>query len=233
MTFKIQHAHTDDYINSLDINKIKGAIIVDLGCGDGYAAKKFYNLKAKSVYGVDHNLRQDILLAKNHVTYVNDMSQIKDNVDIIWCHHCIEHVFNPIDFIRKIYDRLKLGGELWIGCPNSFHNPNIFSPGHIHNYNAVTLISQLRIVGFNVTDASWWWYKGQLRVRVKKEWGDDLTTIFNNISKSKYNGKNVTKLKLQFEKLNTNYYNYPRPFLEQLEKTGRINLDLLVSKYNW
>ncbi len=207
--YKIQHNHTDAYIDSIDKDKIKNSVIIDLGCGDGYASKRFYELGVGKVYGIDHNLVEEDLLSKNHIEYLNDMSEVNGLVDVIWCHHVIEHVWNPIKFLSSIFNKLKWDGELLIGCPNAaLDHPRIFSLGHIHNYHVVSLLAQLQIAGFNVHDCSWWWHKGQLRVRVKKTHG-------------KVRGQN------------SNYHNYPPPILKQINETGRVNIDLLDPKYNW
>ncbi len=207
--YRIQHNHTDAYINSLDVSKIKNAVIIDLGCGDGYASTKFYKLGADRVYGIDHNLVEEDLLCKDKINYLNDMSDVKGLVDVIWCHHVIEHVWNPIKFLSSVFDKLKWGGELWIGCPNAaLDHPRIFSQGHIHNYHVVSLLAQLQIVGFNVHDCSWWWHKGQLRIRVKKTLG-------------KVVGQN------------SNYHDFPSPIKNQIKKIGRVNIDHLEPKHNW
>lgn len=166
--YSTQHELADIYLHSFDTNKINRSIVLDLGCGDGYAATRFLNLGALKVFALDKVLKDDNLLMKDRIIYFKDIEEYKNmKYDIIWNHHVVEHVANPIEFLKMIYDYLNDDGELWIACPN-MQDHNVFSPGHIHNYLLPNLMEQMKRAGFKINSASWWFHGGQLRIRVSK-----------------------------------------------------------------
>jgi len=87
--------------------------------------------------------------------------------DIVWCHHCLEHVPDCIGFLNAVADALKDGGWLWIAVPNMAPY-EVFSPGHIHNFMAPQLLEQLKMAGFDIFNARVWAKNSQLRVRVQR-----------------------------------------------------------------
>lgn len=96
--------------------------IIDYGCGDGKYVEML-NQIGHDAYGIDFN--EKILKKK----YSNSNGKILiggietlinfSSVDIIICSHTIEHVYNPIDLIKKFYGKLNDGGRLLLSCPNS------------------------------------------------------------------------------------------------------------------
>lgn len=44
---------------------------------------------------------------------------IKGSVDVIYANHFIEHLHNPLFFLSECWERLSLGGVLYIKCPNN------------------------------------------------------------------------------------------------------------------
>lgn len=202
----VQNNHTDVYLNSFDSkNKIAESVVLDAGCGDGYASKCFLDAGAKTVYSVDpytpmlQNGRPlwtadtDVFFTKNW----QDIDHLNLKFDIIWHHHVIEHVEDVFSFLRKLHGLLADRGEMWLACPNMAQH-STFSPGHIHNFQAAQLIEVLRLCGFAVGDSSTWVQGGQLRVRVPKIGNTD----------------------------------YPAPMKQSIAETGRCPSELLTS-WNW
>jgi 2-polyprenyl-3-methyl-5-hydroxy-6-metoxy-1,4-benzoquinol methylase len=201
-----QNIHTDIYLESFNsASTIAGSVILDIGCGDGYASKQFINNGANSVYSLDPFTK---LLENNRPIWLSDTTSFfskdwKDidtlnlQFDIVWHHHVIEHIEDCFTFLRKTYSLLTDSGQMWMACPNMSQH-SIFSPGHIHNFQAAQLVEVLKRCGYAVGDISIWVLKGQIRVRVPK--------LGNT--------------------------NYPEPMRISLEKTGRCPSELL-NNWNW
>jgi len=170
-----RHNITDDYLNSFPFaDLVEGKVIADIGPGDGYATRKFLNAGAEHVYpnDIDFTNFDKELESDPRVTCLkNDLSVFAPSLqfDIVWCHHCLEHVNDPYGFLKNIATRLNPESAscwLWLGVPNMAQTP-IFSTGHIHNFTAPSLIALLRRAGYDVSNASIWAVNGQLRIRVQ------------------------------------------------------------------
>ena len=167
MNKQLQHNHTDVFLDSFDSGKlIQNAIVVDSGCGDGYASSQFINRGALKVLAHDVIPQISDYLKHPDISHVDKLYIIANQYDIVWSHHAIEHIDNPIEYLRGFSFLLKDSGWLWITCPNTANNP-VYSDGHIHNFTIANLILCLNKAGFNVRDARWLINDGQLRVRVQ------------------------------------------------------------------
>lgn len=202
--FSTQHRVALEYVESIDTEIIEGAVVADIGPGDGFMTKWFLERGANHVCPIDitfENLDDD-LRDHDDVTLVegdlNDTYQrMLFSFDVVWCHHCLEHVPDCIGFLNCIADMLKPRGWLWLAVPNMAPY-EVFSPGHIHNFMAPQLLAQLRMAGFDVYTPRIWAKNSQLRVRVQ----------------------------------NRSNNNFPEPMQRELETTGRCQASTL-DYYNW
>jgi 2-polyprenyl-3-methyl-5-hydroxy-6-metoxy-1,4-benzoquinol methylase len=201
-----QNCHTDVFLESFNsLKRIKDSVVLDVGCGDGYASKLFIEYGAKQVYSMDPSTTlldngRPIWIANTSTMFTKDWKDIEDlkiKFDIIWHHHVAEHVEDVFSFFRNIFNLLNDTGEMWMACPNMAQHA-IFSPGHIHNFQAAQLIDVLKRCGFAVGDVSIWVKGGQIRLRIPKKGNTD----------------------------------YPTPMLEAIRKTGRCPADVLTN-WNW
>lgn len=186
ITKSVQDNHTDKFLNSFNADDmIIGSSILDVGCGHGYASAEFLKRGARLVDALDIDLRKvndipkPIYLQDIPVEFFSSWEEIlskNTKYDIIWHHHVIEHVENCFEFLRTIHSLLNDGGHMWMACPNMASH-SVFSPGHIHNFQAGQLIDVLRRCGFAVAEARVWALAGQLRVRVPKNGDNDYPEI--------------------------------------------------------
>ena len=111
------------FINNL-IKDGKKRKILDLGCGIGFASSLVDPNYEK--YGLEVSEKAGEL-AKKHLTQVH-IGELKEDTypeeffDVVFCHHVIEHVKDPINFIKFINKIIKTHGYLIIGTPN-FDSP--------------------------------------------------------------------------------------------------------------
>jgi len=110
-----------EYINSLPKRLKKNKMtLLSIGCGAGYAESEISSVFYKcgiepeyEAYKIAKNTFDDI---KNDIFNVDFYE--KNSFDVIFCHHVIEHIVDPVTFIKDIYSILKTGGKLIIGTPD-------------------------------------------------------------------------------------------------------------------
>lgn len=156
MSIKLQH---EAIIEFLDLApSIKGKSIIDVGCGDGFASVNFLDRGASYVSVVDPISSGSLL--PDGIRFYKDVNKVKESYDILWCHHVLEHIESPIQFLR---DFSKLSNELWLSVPVQ---TDVFSLGHIISYTGPILCEHLKRAGWNVKDASYRLDGSHLRVRI-------------------------------------------------------------------
>lgn len=134
----------------LALMNVVGKTVLDVGCGVGWAAIKLQE-KGALVTALDilpaNHVKFDGIHAKN-IPYVASFDGLPV-YDYIWCHHTLEHMRDPIEFLLGLRE---YGRELWIGVP---YAPRLaFAKGHIVRYNLTLLIEHLRQAGFDVQHGS-------------------------------------------------------------------------------
>jgi 2-polyprenyl-3-methyl-5-hydroxy-6-metoxy-1,4-benzoquinol methylase len=108
------------------INRVpkNSEIILDVGCGEAWVAEHFLK-KGRKVISMDISETNPVKAIKtyhseNHAGLIADVFHlpIKDNsVDCIIASEIIEHVINPVEFIKELLRALKPGGKLIITTP--------------------------------------------------------------------------------------------------------------------
>ncbi|MDP4283963.1 MAG: methyltransferase domain-containing protein [Bacteroidota bacterium] len=102
----------------------KAKLILDAGCGNGWAAH-FFLTKEKKVVSMDISLKNPTKVLKeypheNHAAIAGDVYHLpfkKNSFDAIIASEIMEHVYDPKLFISKLLEVLKPGGKLIITTP--------------------------------------------------------------------------------------------------------------------
>jgi len=106
------------YVNNLYAGL--GRKILDLGCGTGVVSSSFNSNYTK--YGLEVSEVAAKYAAKylDHLHVGELTSELYEDefFDIVFCYHVIEHVADPVSFVKNICRILKTGGSLIIGAPN-------------------------------------------------------------------------------------------------------------------
>ena len=164
----IQHSHTGVFFKSFDARaKCNGAIVMDSGCGDGYASRAFITYGAALVLAYDPVDYKDEKYTHPRIKWRNSLELIPNDCDIIWSHHVIEHTENPIDYLWNLREYLFDHVELWLTCPNTANN-SVFAKGHLSNFTIANLVLCLQKADYCVENIRWMVCKGQIRVRIPK-----------------------------------------------------------------
>ncbi len=144
-------------------------IILDIGAGYRPISKE---IKSKKIIRLDGVKKYHPDVCCN----INDGIPLKkDSIDIIIAGEIIEHIFNPIKFIRECNKVLKKGGNLVLSTPNLCSLKNRFKVliGKLPEYCAEPLDDESferHIVDFNIS---------RLR-KILKENGFEVTKLTSN-----------------------------------------------------
>jgi SAM-dependent methyltransferase len=141
----------------------KGGLFLDYGCGTGWVLNHAQH--TYDVYGVDlddfrikeaRELLGDVEGKKIINLNELDDSYFKDKFDVIHSNQNLEHLLEPMRYLKKFYEWLKPGGILYIAspCSDSFafsflgkiNSMAVLS--HVSLFNKNSLTYALRSVGF-------------------------------------------------------------------------------------
>ena len=160
-----------DKISKFTSKRIKN--FLDIGCGEGYSLIEAEG-RGWNAYGVDITDHRIDKARESNIRFINSdlmSSNLHDNYfDAVYLDSVLEHVINPIEYLKEIFRILKKGGILYLGVPNEdslfndvrniaykFTKKKITekikpfqSPFHINGFNKNSLKFSLQKTGFNI-----------------------------------------------------------------------------------
>ena len=185
----------------------KRGSLLDFGCGTGWfleEARKHYD-----VMGVEYsdNLR-DWLKRKFDISTSKDGKDIKKKFDIITAFDVIEHVPDPLNFLRKLKKKLKKNGIIFV------YTPNIDSLGFAYLKEKNNLLNPYHLFYFNSRSFEFLCSKANMKVIETQYKGIDIGDIYGLMNR-KRNFKTAKYLKKNFKDLQnfvdtTNFSNHVR-----------------------
>jgi 2-polyprenyl-3-methyl-5-hydroxy-6-metoxy-1,4-benzoquinol methylase len=153
---RLYYKLSKDFIN-------KRADCLEIGCASGYFLHEIKN-KVRSVVGVEsHQILKRYCQEKGITMYDSlDLCPIKA-LDIVFLFFVLEHIGDPIDFLKRIILRLKKKGAILLTVPNNndalitLYNVPAFkdyyyTPAHQFYYTESTLRTLFRKAGFQRYD---------------------------------------------------------------------------------
>jgi len=144
--------------------------LLSIGLGGGYAEELISSRFIK--YAIEPDTAASAIASEKVDFIYNDSFENvefdSEFFDVIFAHHVIEHIKNPILFIKKISKILKIGGKLVIGTPNfdsaaarrygkNFRLLN--DPTHISLFSEVGLRELLEDYGFLINYVDYPYFK--------------------------------------------------------------------------
>lgn len=101
---------------------LRDKVVADVGCGAGSFSDYISGIVNQIVAIEPTKIYQDSLKRRGYKTfdYTKDaFDEFKAKVDFAVTFQVIEHVENPVNFLKEIFQLLKPGGRLLIATPNS------------------------------------------------------------------------------------------------------------------
>lgn len=163
-----------DYGSRLDlVSKALGGVgsVLDIGCGPGSFLREAKE-KGWAVTGIEPSTpafhyanEYDLNVIQGF--FPHDSAFKPASFDFVHLSMVLEHVPQPLDMLKSIYDLVRPGGYITVSSPNDFNSfqaaavksgkiaPWWVLPGHHLNYfNFKSLENLLRKTGFDITDST-------------------------------------------------------------------------------
>lgn len=129
-------------------------VLMDFGCGGGYLLHQFKNTNR---IGFEINRSAWKECEKNNIRVTDSFDEIKDNsIDTIISNHAMEHVPLPLETLKSLYKKLKIGGKIIIVIPceqpsedGFYYKPNDINQ-HLHSWCPMTFGNLATLAGFQV-----------------------------------------------------------------------------------
>lgn len=145
------------------LQSLPKAKLLDVGCGSGEFLKIGQQL-GWDCFGLELD-PEAVKTARQLGLNVEEgsyekLAQYSAYFDCIVCSHVMEHVYNPLDLLQKLYRALKPGGTLLLSAPNSMSDASRFfgqcwrgleAPRHLAIPAAPFLRDYLSGMGFRVS----------------------------------------------------------------------------------
>lgn len=173
---------------------IKGRELLDVGAGPGYLCKIARD-QGWSTSGIEVSAKA-LRIGREYLStrYVELAAVPPTSVDLITCHHILEHVEGPKEFIQTLRSKLKPGGVIAVHVPHQepltafiqnklFTNGEkycqLYAPEHISGFSKGSLRNTFELFGFET-----------LRVRTSAMWGVYYDPFFlrNFLTQKDYSG---------------------------------------------
>jgi len=148
----------DRYINIIidTIGNIPNSVF-QVGCSDGYTLKRFSDAGATSVTGIDPSIASHDLAKKKYniqttIGTIEDYQIKHKKFDLIILTHVLEHLFDPVQVLRRCNELQNEGDWILIEVP-LFERIECFPPGmltleHLTYFSEGTLIETVTKPGY-------------------------------------------------------------------------------------
>jgi SAM-dependent methyltransferase len=199
-SFESMEGKYEDIYVEPDLNKLSkklvskplrnGKRILDIGCNHGTQLIPAYNA-GWEVFGIDLNVhaikdcRKYLTAGNFEVSTIEDVKFPDKHFEKIQTFHVLEHIYDPMAFLKKIHSLLEKGGELEIRIPNGGslemkvwgkYSSQSWVPFHINMFDNSTIKLILEKAGFKdiricTNPIPWWWilsyrqYRGTINIK--------------------------------------------------------------------
>lgn len=128
--------------------------VLDFGCGGGFLLK---NLDCHRRIGIEVNPAAIATARENGVEVYTQVQDVPDGcVDVVISNHALEHVLHPLQELKALYSKLRVGGRLVLFVPcesiSSRYRPGDINR-HLYSWSPMCLGNLLSEAGFAVLEA--------------------------------------------------------------------------------
>jgi 2-polyprenyl-3-methyl-5-hydroxy-6-metoxy-1,4-benzoquinol methylase len=100
----------------------KAGKLLDVGTGDGLflkvAKEENFNICGTEISPVAVGIAKNLYNLDVHLTEIENVDFEENSFDVCTIWHVIEHVKNPIEILKKVYELLKPGAVVFVATPN-------------------------------------------------------------------------------------------------------------------
>ncbi|NJD21016.1 MAG: class I SAM-dependent methyltransferase [Gemmatimonadetes bacterium] len=163
---------------------VEGGTLLEIGCGSGAYLDLMRSLGWRTV-GVEMSetaaaAARDSLSLDVRAGLFEDVALERQAFDAISTSHTLEHVYDPVAFLRKAHGLLRKGGRLAVVVPNSESVcatrfgaawVGVDTPRHLQHFTAASLAAAARAAGFtriSVETPPWGAYQVALFSRARQ-----------------------------------------------------------------
>jgi 2-polyprenyl-3-methyl-5-hydroxy-6-metoxy-1,4-benzoquinol methylase len=152
----------ENVVKELGLFGMNGGSLLEVGCNAGYALSVF-QAHGWAVAGVEINtMTRAAARARLNTPIYETLDQIPEceAYDVVIMSHVLEHIIDPISFLRKMLDRVKPNGVVYVRVPNygSYSVryivrekwPAFLPLQHVWYFDRQSLAGLLHAVGLNV-----------------------------------------------------------------------------------
>ncbi len=159
---RVRQAHAADdrfHLNRIGLDLFKSKVVADVGAGAGGFLELIRPLASKAIaVEPDSIFRKE--LGRHHQTaaYAKDLLSSAPNVDVATSFNVLEHVSDPLQFLRDIHDILRPGGQLYLVTPNlndllgkilyKDFSRYFFRTAHLYYFSEASLRRAMELAGF-------------------------------------------------------------------------------------
>ena len=130
--------------------------VLEYGVGTGW---NLAEVRCRKKIGFDISEHLEEAVSSHGIEFVTDIEKVEDaSIDVVVCHHVLEHTVNPAESLWEIFCKLHAGGRLLLYVPyekeKRYHSFNRNEPNHhLYSWNVQTLSNLAEECGFNVAQS--------------------------------------------------------------------------------
>lgn len=212
--FKNHDHEQNGRINKIGIENFRDKIVLDFGSGGGSFLDLVKGVSSRTIAIEPFTGFHKSLKERGHLVYSNikECGEYIDKVDIIISFGVIEHIDNPLDYLKSAFSLIKKGGKMYIETDNlkdilmQFKIPKFnsfyFRTVHTYYFDSKSLKLLCKNAGFK-------------KINIDYRHGYGISNTFNWLKDLKPSGN--SSLKFISEDLNDFWIKY-------LEKKGMAEL---------
>lgn len=174
-------------------------VVLDFGCGGGYLLK---NIDCKKRLGVEINPLAAETAKRNGVEVYSKVEDVQDeSIDVIISNHALEHALQPLDELRELKKKLKVGGKVIfvVPCENiSMRYKSDDINHHLYSWSPMCLGNLFVEAGYSLIESKAYIHKWPKRsVLIRRIGGrrlfDLACRIYGRLSRSSFQVRAVGK----------------------------------------
>lgn len=127
--------------------------VLDFGSGGGFLLAQI-NCQEKKGIEINPVARQNAI--EQGIDTIASIEEVADEwADVIISNHALEHVFQPLDELKKLHKKLKKGGKIIFVVPHEVrapYRPNDINQ-HIYTWSPMCLGNLFHLAGYEIIEA--------------------------------------------------------------------------------